>query len=125
MKIVDISLFQLRGRWAELPFAGGERQVRALDIYPEFNRPVAAGDYPDGQPVRATYVEIGTDAGIAGLFGPIFESQAYLIHTALRPTLLGRDPLATETLWDQMGRLDRHGRSGLFMTAVSSEFGSS
>jgi L-alanine-DL-glutamate epimerase-like enolase superfamily enzyme len=33
--------------------------------------------------------------------------------------LIGRDPLATETLWDQMQRLNRHGRSGLFMTAIS------
>jgi L-rhamnonate dehydratase len=121
MRIVDISLFQLRGRWAEPPFAGGERQVKALDIYPEFNRPASTADHPGGdRPISAIYVEISTDAGISGLYGPIFESQAYLIHTALRPMLLGRDPLATEALWDQMGRLDRHGRSGLFMTAISS-----
>jgi L-rhamnonate dehydratase len=37
----------------------------------------------------------------------------------LRPFLLGRDPLATELLLDQMIRLHRHGRSGLFMTAIS------
>lgn len=42
------------------------------------------------------------------------------IARTLRPFLLGRDPLATELLYDQMIRMDRHGRSGYFMTAVSS-----
>src|SRR5690606_37916635 len=37
----------------------------------------------------------------------------------LRPVLIGRDPLATELLYDQMIRMDRHGRSGMFMTAAS------
>jgi L-alanine-DL-glutamate epimerase-like enolase superfamily enzyme len=57
--------------------------------------------------------------GVSGLFGPIDESQAFVIARYLRPFLVGRDPLATETLLDQMLRLDRHGRSGLFMTGVS------
>jgi L-alanine-DL-glutamate epimerase-like enolase superfamily enzyme len=42
-----------------------------------------------------------------------------MIAQALRPFLLGRDPLATELLLDQMLRLERHGRSGLFVTAIS------
>jgi L-rhamnonate dehydratase len=38
---------------------------------------------------------------------------------SLRPFLLGRDPLATELLHDQMMRIDRHGRSGFYLTAIS------
>jgi S-methylmethionine-dependent homocysteine/selenocysteine methylase len=48
------------------------------------------------------------------------EHQAFVIHKSLRPFLIGRDPLATETLFDQMLRLDRHGRSGMYVTAISS-----
>lgn len=42
-----------------------------------------------------------------------------MIAKYLRSFLIGRDPLASETLLDQMLRLNRHGRSGLFMTGVS------
>jgi L-alanine-DL-glutamate epimerase-like enolase superfamily enzyme len=64
-------------------------------------------------------VEIQTDDGLSGFFGPIEEWQAFHIQRSLRPYLLGRDPLAIELLYDQMIRMDRHGRSGLFMTAIS------
>jgi L-alanine-DL-glutamate epimerase-like enolase superfamily enzyme len=67
----------------------------------------------------AIYVEIRTDEGVSGLFGPIDESQAFVIQRWLRSFLIGRDPLANELLLDQMLRLDRHGRSGPFMTGVS------
>ena len=65
------------------------------------------------------YVEIQTDATVSGLFGPIEEDQAFVIQKFLRPFLIDRDPLATELLSDQMMRLHRHGRSGLFMTGIS------
>ena len=45
--------------------------------------------------------------------------KPYIIDTFLTPFLIGRDPLATELLHDQMLRLNRHGRSGIFMTGVS------
>jgi L-alanine-DL-glutamate epimerase-like enolase superfamily enzyme len=37
----------------------------------------------------------------------------------LRKFLLGKDPLATETIWDQLYRLNRHSRYGYYMMAVS------
>jgi L-alanine-DL-glutamate epimerase-like enolase superfamily enzyme len=119
MKISDVSLFQVRGR-RSTPLAPLEaRQAQALDIYPEFNRPAGAEEHEDAPQVRAIYVEIQTDEGVSGLFGPLEESQAFVIHKSLRPFLIGRDPLATETLLDQMLRLDRHGRSGMFVTGMS------
>ena len=39
--------------------------------------------------------------------------------TKLRPYLLGRDPLASEKLWDLMYRQDRHSRKGYEMMAIS------
>jgi len=113
-------LFQVASRWSGPGFPPGDRQAQALDLYPEFNRR-APGSPPSGdtQELRAIYVEVQTDAALSGLFGPIQDFQAFVIRTALRPFLIGRDPLATETLHDQMLRLDRHGRSGMFMTGIS------
>jgi L-rhamnonate dehydratase len=120
MKITDVSLFQVRGHWTGPAFPPGDRQARQLDIYPEFNRPAGrAGESDDTGQMCAIYVEICTDEGVSGLFGPIDQSQAFVIQRSLRPFLIGRDPLANELLLDQMLRLDRHGRSGLFMTGVS------
>ena len=120
MKITDVSLFQVSGFWTGSDFSIGNRQAKALDIYPEFNQPAAQPpQFGEVQSIKAIYVEIQTDEGVSGLFGPIDKTQAYVIQTVLRPFLLGRDPLATETLLDQMLRLDRHGRSGYFMTGVS------
>jgi L-rhamnonate dehydratase len=119
MKIEDTILFRVRGSWQSPDFPPGHRQSQAMDIYPE----VSAASWmerPEGpRPISAIYVEITTDVGVSGLFGPIDDYQAYVIRTFLRPFLLGKDPLATELLYDQMIRLHRHGRSGMFMTGVS------
>lgn len=118
MKITDIIIFRVSGTGGGPPFPPGSRQTRPLDIYPEFNRDAPPGKSA-ARPMSALYVEIQTDAEISGLFGPIQTPQAFVIQTSLRPFLIGRDPLATETLLDQMLRLERHGRSGLFTTGVS------
>ena len=121
MQITDVRLIRVSGTYAGPTFPDGDRQARALDIYPEFNaltpRPVRMPQA--GQALAALYVQIDTDEGISGFWGPIEEWQTQIIWTTLGPFLLGRDPLATELLFDQMARLDRHGRSGYFMTAVS------
>jgi L-rhamnonate dehydratase len=119
MKIEDIILFRVRGSWQSPDFPSGNRQSQAMDVYPEA-RAADGMERPEGpQPISAIYVEITTDEGVSGLFGPIDDYQAYVIRTFLRPFLLGKDPLATELLYDQMIRLHRHGRSGMFMTGVS------
>lgn len=119
MKITDVALVEVRGPYAGLEFPPGSRQAKQLDIYPEFDTDGAGEGPKHGQTVTATYVEIRTDAGVSGIYGPIQDFQAFHVYSALRPFLIGRDPLATELLFDQMLRLDRHGRSGMFMTAIS------
>lgn len=121
MNIIDIRLTRVAGTYAGPTFPPGDRQAHALDIYPEFNspRPRPVRTPEAGQRLHALYLQIDTDEGVSGLWGPIEEWQAHTIWTTLAPFLLGRDALATELLFDQMTRLDRHGRSGYFMTAVS------
>jgi L-alanine-DL-glutamate epimerase-like enolase superfamily enzyme len=120
MQITDVVLFRVRGPYSGPTFPPGDRQAQALDRYPEFNQP-RPNPAPSGAPqqLSAIYVEIQAGADISGLFGPIELAQAFVIAQSLRPFLLGRDPLATELLLDQLLRLDRHGRSGLFVTAIS------
>jgi L-alanine-DL-glutamate epimerase-like enolase superfamily enzyme len=60
-----------------------------------------------------------TDEGLSGLYGPIDARQAFLIATDLRGPLMGADPIATEAIHDRMLRLNRHGRAGMFVNAIS------
>jgi len=119
MKITDVVVFQVEGSWEPPAWPAGNRQVQALDLYPEFNARSWAQADSGPRVVREIYLEIQTDEGISGLFGPIEHYQAAIIQEFLRPFLVGRDPLATELLYDQMIRLHRHGRSGMFMAGVS------
>ena len=59
-----------------------ERQSQMLDIHPEFamRGPNAANDR-----VEAIYVEIETDDGASGIFGPIFAETVAIIQGAARP----------------------------------------
>ena len=121
VKIADILLHRIHGPYQGPVFPPGHRQARALDIYPEFNQPgrEQMNRLTPGDRLEAIYVEIVTEEGASGLWGPIEEYQAFPIFKTLRPFLLGRDALATELLFDQMARLDRHGRAGYLMTAIS------
>ncbi len=115
-----------------LPFA--ERQARPSDVYdsqrdelsPAMRQtrrrsPLNAGGMIDERHWRAVsfFVEIVTDEGVTGLAGPTFEPVAYMIQTYLEPILVGRDPLASEMLWDRMYRSLPHGRQGDLMHALS------
>ena len=85
MKITDISLFRLSGRWTGPTFPPGNRQAQQLDIYPEFNALDKSASLQPGQQIQAIYVEINTDEGISGIFGPIDPTQAFIIRTSLSP----------------------------------------
>jgi len=119
MRITDVVLTRVHGHDHGPQFPPGNSQTNQLALYPSVSS--VASDEPAGaeRSIRGLYVEVLADDGTAGIFGPIEEEQAVVIRTALRPFLLGRDPLATELLHDQMLRMHRHGRSGLFMMAIS------
>lgn len=109
-----VRCFQVSGHGESL--SPEERQSQMLDIYPEF---AARGPVKASDRIEAIYVEIETDEGARGLFGPIFPESAVIIKERLVRHLIGRDPLAGEYLWDIMYRQDRHARKGNQMMAIS------
>jgi L-alanine-DL-glutamate epimerase-like enolase superfamily enzyme len=100
-----------------------ERLVRPIDIYPDYRKqgPVEGGEQIDDRhlKINADFLEIHTDDGAVGIAGPMWREASHLILAQLQPILLGKDPLAIELLWDQMHRLQVHGRQGHMMIAIS------
>ena len=104
MKITEIRVHVLKSPLAE-PFAFSQGWVRQRS---------------------ATLVEVVTDDGITG-WGEAFaqgleppEIAAATIEHALKPLLLGCDPLATEVLWHRMYHMTRdYGRKGSVVAAIS------
>jgi L-alanine-DL-glutamate epimerase-like enolase superfamily enzyme len=118
MKIGDIRCYTVAGTTTAA--GSDERQVGMLDVYPEYAaRTITPRPAGSSAPISATYVEVESDDGVVGLFGPIFPETAVLILSKLRPTILGKDPMAYEYLWDLMYRQDRHARKGNQMMAIS------
>jgi L-rhamnonate dehydratase len=120
MKIKDIKIFKLKGYPREITFKVESRQAQPLDIYPEYNtftKQQQSGWEPEI--VEHIYMEIEPDSGTPGLFGPIDETQAFIIKKHLLPFLKGKNPLDIQLLHDKMLRLNRHGRSGYFLMASS------
>ncbi|MFW6062471.1 MAG: enolase C-terminal domain-like protein [Planctomycetota bacterium] len=122
MQITDVQLIKLSGEVDAEWTRSYARSAGPLDVYEEFRHrePEPAGATAHVRRIHSIYVEIHTDAGCTGRYGPIFAEQAFLIATKLRGLLLGRDPLAGEALWDIAVRSDRHARAGQLMMAISS-----
>ena len=115
IKIRDVRLFRVAGEGPRRDW--DDRSVRPLDAYPRHLHSSEDSWIKEGT-VRKIYVEVVAEEG-RGLYGPIDERQAFLIATDLREFVIGPDALATERVHDEMLRLHRHGRAGLFMTAIS------
>ncbi|NDG42566.1 MAG: mandelate racemase/muconate lactonizing enzyme family protein, partial [Betaproteobacteria bacterium] len=104
MKITGVEVHVLKSPLAE-PFAFSQGWVRQRS---------------------ATLVEVITDEGVTG-WGEAFaqgleppEIAAAAIEYALKPLLIGADPLATEVLWHRMYHATRdYGRKGSVVAAVS------
>ncbi len=119
-KIVEVAVTRVTGAIERRRWPAADRQAQMADIYPDANRSDWARSRTEGRTeVERLYVEIRTNDGPSGLFGPVDEDQAWIVRRALAPALRGADALATEAPADRMMRMHRHGRSGLFMTAVS------
>jgi len=121
MNITAVNLFTVHGIWQGDEFPAGNRQIKASDCYADSDTALAAqdgGGMAAGTAIEDIFVEI-VAGDVSGIYGPINREQAFVIADSLRPFLIGQDALATEKLYDQMIRMNRHGRSGLFMTGVS------
>jgi L-alanine-DL-glutamate epimerase-like enolase superfamily enzyme len=93
-----------------------ERQLQMLDMYPELARRSPGSG---ATRVSGTYVEVCTDTGASGLFGPIFPETAAIVLGKLASHVVGQDALAGERIWDVLYRQDRHARKGYEMMAIS------
>jgi L-alanine-DL-glutamate epimerase-like enolase superfamily enzyme len=122
MKITGISAWRLTGsfvrRWDDV-----DRVCRPLDMYDDYfqTRPDRTKS-TIGWKRKAVldFIEIETDEGITGCFGPVtYRAQIFIIMDLLKDFIIGQDPLDTETIWDRMSRADRHARSGFMMMAIS------
>jgi D-galactarolactone cycloisomerase len=104
LKITDLKIHVLKSPLAE-PFAFSQGWVKQRS---------------------ATLLEILTDEGITG-WGEAFaqgleppEISAVVIDKALRPLLIGADPLDTEVLWHRMYHMTRdYGRKGSVVSGIS------
>lgn len=120
-KIADVELTELTGHYQAEAGVNGQWQVNPLDIYDEERRTPYA-DKPSGTrnvKTTAIYLRIRTQDGLEGLYGPIEREPAFVVYDELRRFLMGKDALATELLWDEMYRSNRHSRDGYFLMAIS------
>ncbi|MBL7118844.1 mandelate racemase/muconate lactonizing protein [Candidatus Bathyarchaeota archaeon] len=122
LKITDVRILKVKG---SLPFEGEEyweeRLVRPVDIYPEYKtegprkmKRISSREVE----TESSFVEITTDGGITG----IANSSSWLsgiLQNFIKPILVGKDPFATEKLWDQLYRFNVHGRKCWSMIAQS------
>jgi L-alanine-DL-glutamate epimerase-like enolase superfamily enzyme len=121
MRITDVVLLEVSGEFpVEGPFSE-ERRVDPLDAYPEFNQPFAPRQLEPGERARHRdlFLEVRTDEGVTGLFGPVDGPHAPILRREMRSVVVGRDPLAVEAIWDTLLRRNRHARSGYYMMAMS------
>jgi L-alanine-DL-glutamate epimerase-like enolase superfamily enzyme len=126
MLITEVRAEKLAGP-VEESFAYEERLAQPVDVYEEFRvldqderKPAELMPYKneDGLWIEHAFLFVETDAGIQGVAGPLDRPQAALA-TRFEDLLVGRDPLATEKLWDLMYRDAVHGRKGATMQAIS------
>lgn len=96
MKIVDINCFKLRKQEAVGEDFWEERLARPVDIYERFRNdgPKVLG----GTTVEQNFVEISSDEGFKGIFGPISDNIANIIMRDLKRLIVGEDPFAVEKM---------------------------
>ena len=124
MKIEKVRLRHVFGTIETDGLFWEERLVQPLDVYAEFRDVTKRVEWSSEKSKNelahdAYFVQIETDEGVIGIGGPMDKAVAFIVETELAHYLIGRDPLATEFLWDIMHRGSVHGRQGNTMIAIS------
>lgn len=123
MKITNVRVRKLTGTMATAGRWWEERLVRPIDIYPEHRADPAddGGAQIDDSHFRIEqyFAQVETDDGVIGIAGPMRLPVALIMANQIAPFVIGRDPLATELIFDQLHRLLVHGRQGEAMHAIS------
>ena len=84
--------------------------------------PFRAGSFTKPEPAALTVVEVETDAGINGIgtVGGFNIAAEVIIERHLAPLLIGCDPLAIESMWDEMyHQTQQYGLRGAVVMAIS------
>ena len=122
LKITGVEFVRVEGERESQTGVDRQHQVQPLHVYEEF-RPKEYSDSPNPTTgksrVSALYLRLKTDGGIDGLYGPIDREAALIVDQQLKSFVIGKDPLASEAMWDQMHRSNRHARRGTYMMAIS------
>lgn len=118
LKITGLELVRLDGHWHS-PENDHQYQVNPSHVYDELRPKSPVTTPPRDEAISAIYLKLQTDAGVEGLHGPIDKEAAFIVDQQLRSFIIGKDPLAGETLWDEMQRSYRHSRAGHYMMAIS------
>jgi len=123
MKITAVRLRRVRGTMRTEGALWEDRLVQPIDIYPEYrNRFMPTGGTQVDEShfrIETCFLQVETDQGVIGIAGPMPDAVAFIVAGQLRPILMGKDPIASEMLWDQMHRIMVHGRQGDAMLAIS------
>ncbi len=121
MRIAEVEFTEYTGHRQVQAGIDSQYQVNPLDVYDDQIRPPYHETIPVNQSriVKSIYLRLKTVGGLVGLYGPLERDVAMTTHEELRSFLIGKDPLAGETLWDQMYRSNRHSRGSLFLMAIS------
>jgi len=121
IKITDVQIIKVTGTKESFDFHY-QSQISPLTVYPEHKLPPYPNQKkvePDTQGISNHYIKIITNQNIEGFYGIVDWEAAYVVLNQLRRFLIGQNPLAIETLWDKMYRLNRHSRAGHYMMAIS------
>ncbi len=117
-----VDVLRLSGPYAYRSGVNQQYQAQPNFIYPDL-RPEPYEDSPAPAEsmgsITQHYLRIRTRGGLEGLYGYIDPETITPILHQLRPFLLGKNALATEMLWDQLYRRNRHSRTGHYMMALS------
>ncbi|MFC2090958.1 enolase C-terminal domain-like protein [Bacteroidota bacterium] len=121
IRITDVIIESYSGTMQSFDFPY-QQQITPLTAYPEHR----LSPYPDQKKVKPeerrisnNYLVIKTNEGVEGFYGLVDREAAHVVLAQLRDFLIGQNPLAIETLWDKMYRLNRHSRGGHYMMAIS------
>ena len=123
MKITEVKVRKVTGTMETKGQLWEDRLVQPIDVYPEYRQrgPASWTQQIDDRHYRvvAYFCQVETDEGVFGIGGPFSEVHAFIIQKTIAPIIVGKDPLATELIWDQVHRLMVHGRQGEPMMAFS------
>jgi len=122
LSIADLEFWRLERSRESLAGVNQQHQVQPIHVYEGLRpKPYHDAAEPRKIPTRgsAVYLCLKTAEGLDGWYGPIDTEAAVVADRQLRGFLKGKDALASEALWDQMHRFNRHSSRGHFMMAIS------